>query len=200
MSVSPGPGSGVQRNSNALTGIPVSSVVPTDTQVLTFSSAIGQWTPATPSASIAASAAIQTDWVAYTPTFFTGLGSVTNVNFRSRRQGPDLQIIGTFTAGTPSGSTAAIAIGFNGSSGGITGATWFTTTTPIGDWARNNVNAAGPFTRTILVGTSATGAMFGFMDATHDALTAQPGNTFVGAGDNLTVKFVLPINGWLANG
>lgn len=53
-------------------------------------------------------------WVAYTPTFGAGFGTVTGINFKSRRNGARLEIIGTFMSGTTSGTTASVSIGYNG--------------------------------------------------------------------------------------
>lgn len=68
---------------------------------------------------IAAPPPIITPFVAYTPTF-VGFGTPTDVNIKSRREGNCLRIIGRFTAGTVSGVTTTLTLGFNGTNANVT--------------------------------------------------------------------------------
>src|SRR5690606_14204021 len=45
------------------------------------------------------------DWQTYTPTF-QGFGTVSNVAFKYRKNGPNLEIEGVFTTGTPTATEA----------------------------------------------------------------------------------------------
>lgn len=63
---------------------------------------------------------IVTDWVDYTPTFGAGFGSVTNIDFKSRRVGGNLEVYGKWTNGTVASNTADITMGFAGVDGNVT--------------------------------------------------------------------------------
>jgi hypothetical protein len=61
---------------------------------------------------------ILTAWTAYTPTF-TGYGTVTSVQFWSRRVGDCLEVRGSWVCGTPTAVEARITIGYNGTSANV---------------------------------------------------------------------------------
>lgn len=63
------------------------------------------------------SGAVDTDWISYTPTF-TGFGTVTSIDFKYRRNGTDIEVVGTATSGTPTATEARLSL-----PSGIVGAT-----------------------------------------------------------------------------
>jgi len=54
-------------------------------------------------------ASLVTPWTAYTPTF-AAMGTVTNIDFAYRRVGKNMEIMGRFTTGTVTGSTASFTL------------------------------------------------------------------------------------------
>lgn len=52
-------------------------------------------------------------WVAWTPAFI-GLGTVTNIQFFSRRAGDSLEVMGSASTGTATAVTSQMTIGYNG--------------------------------------------------------------------------------------
>lgn len=134
-------------------------------------------------------------WVAYTPTF-VGFGTVTSINIQSRRNGPNLEILGSFVVGTPTAVTASFTIGFNGTNSNVTGQSWPTAYTLIGKWATDLNNATLGSGTSLIITTSATVINFGYEDSTHNSLTPQLGNSIVTAGNRVSVQMSMPINGW----
>jgi hypothetical protein len=55
------------------------------------------------------SGAVVTDWQSWTPTFYN-LGTVTNISFRYRRVGSNLEVYGNFTTGTTPASVGSIGL------------------------------------------------------------------------------------------
>lgn len=65
-----------------------------------------------------------TDWAAYTPTF-VGFGTATNINFTQRRVGDSLEVLGTLTAGTTSGTlTVSLPSGLTTDSSKVSTSVW----------------------------------------------------------------------------
>lgn len=85
-------------------------------RLLVNESAAGTWASNTTDIVLAPTPVYNaTEWISYTPTF-TNFGTVTSINFVSRRNGGDLLIQGIATTGTTSASIGTITIGFNGTS------------------------------------------------------------------------------------
>lgn len=77
-----------------------------------------------------------TDWKAYTPTF-TNFGTVTGINFRSRRAGSNEEISGVFTTGTTVAAEARISL-----PSGLTSASTLPTLSKAGDMGNSVAEAA----------------------------------------------------------
>lgn len=62
-----------------------------------------------------------TPWVAYTPTISAAFGTPTNIQFFSRKVGnTEIEVDGSFIAGTVAASEASVTFGFSGTSGNVT--------------------------------------------------------------------------------
>lgn len=144
---------------------------------------------------------VGTDPVAYTPTF-AGLGTVTGVQVYSWREGPNLFVRGQFVAGTTTGVTASMSLGFNGANGNVTiaGTTAINTITVVG---MGVTSVASSPTLTILAATGATVLNFGLINpagaGANSATLAQTGSGSITS--NGTVEFFaqVPIAGWSSN-
>lgn len=135
-----------------------------------------------------------TPWVAYTPTF-TAFGTVTNISFFSRRNGPDLEVIGRFTPGVLAASEARITLGFNGTNNNVTvNATVVPSIRPCGSFVQNGNNAAIVYP---LIEPSVGYMTFGAQSSTTASLTKQNGNgTGLNSATDCAIKISVPISGW----
>ncbi len=141
-----------------------------------------------------------TNWVAYTPTFSAGFGSVSAVTVLSRRVGQNLEVMGTVTAGTVAASGATVTPGFNGSNANVTiDSTVIGATYPCGDWGTTNSN----FTSGKMVYSSTTVVGFGqsiltTVGGTTAAASLQVGNVSAmgGNANQVQFRFSVPIVGW----
>lgn len=137
---------------------------------------------------------IPSKWTAYTPTI-NGFGTPTGVNFAWRRVGDSIQILGSFTTGTVSASTAEFTLpsGVTADSGVISTYTYY------GDWIRV-VSTGSTRKRGKLVisgGSTTIGMTSDDYTAALGPASALAGN--VGFANTETVKvsaFNIPITGW----
>lgn len=136
-----------------------------------------------------------TDFAAFTPTF-VGWGSPSAINLVSRRIGPNLQVLGTVTPGTPSGSTWSMTLPGSVSTG--SSAVLPGTTTVIGSAIRGLTNS-GSIDWTIITASSSATVNMGYNNASaasgRGPLVADPGNA-VNSGDVISIYFEVPILGW----
>jgi hypothetical protein len=133
-----------------------------------------------------------TAWTAYTPTI-TGFGTPTNINFRSRRVGSNLEILGSFTSGTSTSVEARITIGFNGVNGNVTSASWFSSTQPVGYGALSVTSAVSAY---ILIEASSDYFTFGFQGVANAGLQKVNGSNIAASGTTFRFSASIPINGW----
>lgn len=136
-----------------------------------------------------------TDWVAYTPTF-TGFGSVTGVDFKSRRVGDTLEIIGNFTSGTSTATQAQITLGYNGINANVT--TDSSKTPASGVVAGNGAysgTGGGAFFPIVL--NNANYICMGNSTAGAAGFNCYNGNGLLSSGQTLSIHVVnIPIAGW----
>jgi hypothetical protein len=142
---------------------------------------------------------VNTDWAAYTPTI-TGFGTATGVNFKSRREGSFLEVIGTFTSGTvPAATTGSVTIGFAGVNANVTAdinvipAASSSQMTQVGTFT----NSSQADTITVLTEGSTSLLKFGSnqssLGTTPITSTGVLGNTKQGY-----INARIPITGWTA--
>lgn len=136
-------------------------------------------------------------FVPYTPTI-TNFGSVSAVQFSSRRVGDSLEILGKFTSGVPVGGNAQITYGFNGVDANVTADT---AKVPGFSVIGSATTSAGssvyfglyPFSN------SANGANFFNFGSVINAggpTSASNANGIAVNGSLITVHLIVPITGW----
>jgi hypothetical protein len=148
---------------------------------------------------------VATDWVTYTPTI-SGFGSVSSVEFVSRREGDSLRIRGKFTSGTVADSTASVTLGFNGINANVTSAdtTKIQSIADGGKWVRQTSGGSVDKGGSILISPSTGTVTFGPVEtfganSTSTALTSKNGNTIAVATDVIALDALIPIAGWSSN-
>jgi len=131
-----------------------------------------------------------TDWQSYTPTF-TGFGTPTAISVYWRRVGDSVQLSGTFTAGTSTGTQAQMTL-----PNGITVDTnKIFSTAIVGTGAFNNVNSAA-FVN-ILASGSNNYVMFGVGgSASYSGGAPQNANVVATSGQTVEFYATIPITGW----
>jgi len=139
-----------------------------------------------------------TAWTSYTPTF-TGLGTNTSIEYKYRRVGSNMEIVGKSTVGTTTATEARISLPT-----GFTSADTSTIATirQMGVWVNgaSSANHGG----NILVEPSVTyvtmnsGSTFG--SGTFNAMSKQAGNNLglTDSSSQVSISVSLPIQGWSA--
>lgn len=131
-----------------------------------------------------------TPWVAYTPTF-TGFGTATAINFRSRKVGNTLEVMGTFTPGTTTATEGRITLGFNGTSANVSVDSTLGTRTVAGVIAFNTAFAGSGVT---LIEASQTFFCLGLQTATTNSSYVKAlGNVFT-SSVTLSVTALVPLS------
>ena len=138
-----------------------------------------------------------TDWQSYTPTF-TGFGTATNINFKSRRVGDSLQVIGYFQAGTCTAVQAQITLGYAGGNGNVTVDTnKVASLAVIGSGASNTGAASSYFGNlTVLANGAVNYVNFGVQTSTLAALTATTATNIIANNSYISFYCEVPIAGW----
>ena len=141
---------------------------------------------------------IVTAWVAYTPTF-TGFGTPTAVTFYSRRVGDSLEVNGTFTAGNTTAVPAMVTIGYNGTSANVSVDTAKVPINNLVGDAGNSGSSTTYFRLGILAPSSNTSTVaFGLQTSTTPVIFGVNGNAAATTGQQVEMKFTVPIVGWTA--
>lgn len=144
------------------------------------------------------SGAVLTNMVSWTPTF-TGLGTVTSIDLKSRRVGDRLEFSGTFTCGTPAASTASMTLGYNGGNSNVVMDSVKTQAIAIGR-VESNANASTYYGWTVLANPGASNVGFGFQSSTTSGVGFSNGNAMGWvSGTVVQVNGSVPIVGWAAN-
>ena len=133
-----------------------------------------------------------TAWVAYTPVI-TGFGTVSGVDFQSRRVGGNLEVIGRFTSGTSTSVTAQIGLGFNGTPGGLSISNILNTRSVVGSGAVDVATAEGQI---ILALAADTTVNIGKQNAATGGMATALGVNVLSTGTTLACNFSVPIQGW----
>lgn len=148
---------------------------------------------------IAPSGPAMTDWITYTPTF-NGLGTVTSINFFSRRVGDTLQVQGKFVTGTTTASLATVSLGFDGVSGNVS-----LDTTKVGDQTlighmSSTATGSTEFTWEVIAnGTTPTTVYITDQTSTTAGLSPGNGNVLFGSTTPYSFFCQVPIVGWSSN-
>jgi len=151
------------------------------------------------------SGAVDTAWTQYTPTLSgNGFGTPTSINFWYRRNGPDLEVIGSFTTGTTTTSSGPIPLpsGLSIDTSVLTLAN--TTSNPGHNVGVLDANGAANLYGNIVTatGTSATQVYLGGAIGSTSMLTPTSNvSGAFGIGNTAAVRlyFRVPIAGWASN-
>lgn len=135
---------------------------------------------------------IMTPWVAYTPTF-TGVGTVTSLKCRSRRNGPDIEVEAYWNNGTVTASDFSMSLGFNGTNGSGVCAAYWDGFRPVVGTAIWNIDGAASL---CVLGLGSSNLVnIGVSSSGRDSFELATG-TVLGTGTAMSVRFSLPIEGW----
>lgn len=134
--------------------------------------------------------AIITEEQSYTPTF-TGLGTVTNINFKWRRIGSKVQIRGKFTTGTRTATEARISL-----PSGLTSSSAIPTVQSAGTM---NYGATTTTTYMVLTEPSVTYMTLGYNSAASGSFDKALGNAIFANSVNIGFLAEVPIEGWTAS-
>jgi len=126
------------------------------------------------------------DWVAYTPTY-VGAGTVSTSNMYYRKQGPNIEISGSFIPGTPTAVPFTMTMPT-----GLLSSSDYTST--LNDVVGNVGNAGSSAQGSVLVSQSSN-----LLGATYQAsnnLTKANGSAFLNSGSKFSVNAKVKIQGW----
>lgn len=136
------------------------------------------------------------DWIAYTPTFSAGLGTVTSVSAWYRRVGDSIQVMANWSNGTVAASLASMTLptGLNVDTSKLK--TVGSTSALIGQWVHDtNANETGSVL-TYATGGSANQVYFGTSTIGTAKLTPQNGSSIMSSSNPLSLMLEVPISGW----
>jgi hypothetical protein len=143
------------------------------------------------------------EWQSYTPTITAlAAGQPSSIAFKYRRVGGMMEIIGSWTNGTPTGSLISVSIpaGFTLDTT-VIGTNLYNR---LGEWGRANAAANNPKLGTIIANTttSTTLVYFGLGDYTpaFSPLVPQAGSTLVAGAEAMVLRASVPISEWAGNG
>lgn len=139
-----------------------------------------------------------TDWVAYTPTFGAGFGTVAVSAFYSRRVGDSLEVKGKWTNGTVAANTASISVGYGGGNANVTIDTTKVSINSIIGSAQTSLASTTQFAVfPIAPASNATTIGFTLQNSTTGfGSGAQLGSSISATGSQNAVAFSVPIVGW----
>lgn len=140
---------------------------------------------------------VVTDWIAYTPTV-QGFGTVSAVNFISRRVGDSLEVQGTFTAGVSTAVEAEISLGFNGVNANVSSSSSYPTLQAVGR-IHQNFSSATYFGENALIEASKTYLTVGIQSSTTNEMAKANGVDVAGTGKIVSVYALVRIQGWSSN-
>ena len=148
--------------------------------------------------------AVITDWQNYTPTFSSANGFATtpsSINFISRRNGSNLEIIGSLILNTTNSNTARIPLGFNGAEGNVTiDGTKLLSTTVVGRALMRQSVPMGYIYNVLATGGN-NYVEFGYaQNSGAEPFTAMSGSNFQsGVSGRVQINLSVPIAGWGSN-
>jgi hypothetical protein len=132
-----------------------------------------------------------TEWESYTPTT-QGLGTVSNVDVRYRRDGQHLIMEGSMTAGTV--TTDELQIGLPS---GLTVDSNLPNTIAVGNFSRTNSTTVSGF-QVIVTGGDSFINLTVNLNSTYSLLTANQADEIIASSETFTWSARVPIEGWKA--
>lgn len=136
-----------------------------------------------------------TPWVAYTPTF-TGFGAVAGVSMFSRQNGDSIEIMGKFTAGTPTAVEARMTLGFNGTDSNIVSDATLVPSIRSAGLATFDATTGATHIPMVLIESNVGYTTFSLQSASFAGLTKRNGSAFVSTGWVTSLQATIPISGW----
>lgn len=141
-----------------------------------------------------------TNWTSYTPSF-TGVGSPSNIDFRWRRVGTNIEIRGFANAGTVTSSNMTVSLPtgasidsstVGGSQAQSYGTLWEATS------AGTQIPAAGRGPWAVIYNTLDNSAAYfsGSANSATGTFAFSTGTNLLATGNPFTTKFSFPISGW----
>jgi len=141
------------------------------------------------------------DWKEYTPTFGAGFGSVSNISFRHRRVGDNLEIIGYFSAGTIASSFASVSLpsGLSLDTVKLTIPNNTNTSegTYVGDW--EITEAVDNSTGKLVTAPALDDSLIYFGQSSRNSangLLPAIGTLIMASNEDVAVRVIVPIAGW----
>ncbi len=140
-------------------------------------------------------------WVTMSPTpSFTNFGTVTNIDFRQRRVGDTMEIMGSFNAGTLAVAVASVSV-LSGSTITIDSTKVKNTTTTqegyiVGTYQSGNANSGGHVI--VCTGTSTTNIYFTDKFVNSPNLDAANASVITGNNAGFALRCSIPIAQWNA--
>lgn len=122
----------------------------------------------------------------YTPTF-VAFGTVTSISFQWWRIGTFLKIIGVYTTGTATGSTATLTL-----PSGLTSQASIVAYSPVGNVLSSATGAAALY---LMAAPSSNTINYGIQSGSSNAETPAVG-TAIGSNNQMAVEMFVPIAGW----
>lgn len=139
--------------------------------------------------------AIVTPWVAYTPTT-QALGTISSVSIRSRRVGSNLEVMGKFVSGTPSGSSVQFGLGFNGVADNVEIASWVPSTGGVTICGVYGSTATSAFSGHLGAIGGLKVLRFVFQASGQNGLQSGTGTAVSSNGMEFGIHASVPIEGW----
>jgi hypothetical protein len=136
-----------------------------------------------------------TDWQSYTPTF-TGFGTPTNVDFKSRRVGDTLEVEGYFTSGTSTATQARITLGYGGANANVVTDSTKASGHIVGAGTSNRFSATTIFGVYPIANASSNYLLFGIQSSTTGGLSAANASSIASSGEYFSFFASVPILGW----
>lgn len=158
------------------------------TCVLTSGTTAASWT--TSFTSSGSGGAIVTDWVSYTPTF-TGFGTVSNVQVKSRRSGNNLYISGRFQGGTTTATEARITLGYNGINANVTSSNTVITSIQLAGFCVFSYSSSPVYTT--LIEANVGYITFGIQASGFSGISKINGNDALLANNTMSFTAMIPI-------
>lgn len=141
---------------------------------------------------------IITDWMPYTPTI-SGFGTPSGVSFYSRRVGDSLEVQGTFTSGTSTGTVAQITYGYNGANANVTAASTSKITSGGYVAGVGFFSVANAVSIVMLPVPNQNYVQMGVQTTTTAGYAGVNGNQIASSGQTLSFFYRVPITGWASN-
>ena len=142
--------------------------------------------------------AAMSDWISSAGVPMTGFGTITSLVYKSKRVGDSLEVLGSFTSGTPTGVSAQIGVYWNGTA--YTVDTSKCGPSQLIGIAGNNSSSATFFQEGVLAPSSnQTFVNMSVQQSTTSILTSVLATSLTGAGGIIEFSFSVPIVGWSSN-